>query len=257
MAARKSRRDERMARFVRDSEECSIDSFVPVDGDSTDSSLESDEEVCVVPVPGFVPTGLGAPRGLIEGQHVVWALDQGPLEQLRQPIVHPLLAEAAAFELESAAEELDEFRKVRPRELLLKAQELKEQQEQWVRSWPEEIRPVAGKLSGPIISWMVEVSGYPDPDIVEHCRLGFPFVGDLPRARVGVNPVRPQRSALSVEEAVREREANNFRVLAACKQSTLAGDIHDQTLVDAEEGFMTVPVGVEKLGLGRATRAGS
>jgi len=220
----------------------------------TDESLESSADEKEVEV-GFVVNGLGAPMGMEERQHFEWASAQGRVAPVKEVQFEPEILLAVQYELGNEPEAVDNFRKAKLKEFLVRAADLRTEKLAWKESCPEAVRSVAGELNGPVLEWMLEAVQYPDDRLVNDCRRGFPFVGKLPCCFRGAKPVQPQESSLTIRDALEELRARNERILESCVQTELSGDIWDQTQKDIDEGFMSPLVPVESLDLGEVALA--
>ena len=210
----------------------------------SDSETDSGEAgfVCADANDIFVDDGNGAVRGLTPLEHVQWACRQEHQMQGMSYEPDANLAAAVAWELESTAGEIDDFREGVMAEWVEKATELEYLRDCYVAKCPEANRALATKLHLPFIEWLAVTSGYPDVRFLSDLMEGFPYCGDLPECCVGVGKDEPKTPESSIEELFKRKDEYNALVLGALKETEHARDLMAAAVEDAEEGYMTFPV---------------
>ena len=132
------------------------------------------------------------------------------------------------FELEHEAEDLDCLREQVFQQWTSWLEEMPDEQVQWSRTAPEEIRPQVSAISGP---WFGRVLR--DAGMEEHCvqsllkslHGGFEFAGGLPECEIK-ETVRPSGDAPvgdAVEQLLQSAAVNNRMVIGKLTETVLTG----------------------------------
>ena len=190
----------------------------------------------------FVHKGLGAPKGLSVMEQVALALGiDHPWRQWSRMALDADLIEAIEFELSHSPEEIDRYRTEVADWLTKAAQDLEEQRRIWCDSGPPQTHKLRSKLHGPLMQLLSDRIEYEDPNLVEACRVGFPFFGELPPLAVSSKPCVPCVPKYSPDELRASRTAHNDFVLSKLRELPYNEDIYPKTVEDSELGAMTPP----------------
>eukprot|EP00972_Heterocapsa_arctica_P107411 15820862-Heterocapsa_arctica.AAC.1 len=230
----------------------SRDQGVPIDGGSASASWdgeEADEPAADVLDP-FVWRGLGAPKGLSEQEHVVWA------SGLRQPCVEEGvqldddLKDALRYEVGNEPEAIYEFRASVMEYWTSRAEALKGEQAEWAATADPRTSLLVSRLHGPLAAEIMKASGHKDADLPEAWRCGFPYVGQLPQCMEAVKQVVPGSLGNLTESQLRsERAERNQFVLSQLRESEWDGDLMAEADKDLELGAMTAVVPLSNVDL--------
>jgi len=147
-------------------------------------------ETCPDQQQPYVPNGGGAPKGLSQMEHYVWACTQphefedndpvGVCERLRQNICQEMTDDADALQ------QLDEAREHLVDQLILMATKLEPQRQQWWRSLHPDVQPVLTTMHYPLQKALMDEMRYHkyDKRLATDLETGFEMIGALPRCEL-------------------------------------------------------------------------
>ena len=196
----------------------------------------------------LVPYGMGARQGLRPLEHVEWS------KVVSHPAATPPanasaeLKAALAFECETEPEDIDEERQRILYRYIKMSSDMKNKHVTWSTTGTHSsTRPLVQKIHGPLFERCLQEASDSKDDfalLIEHCRSGFPFVGDLPPCEgssiAGLPKSTPELHL--TDRDLREGRAElNKQVLERVKELPFSEDIHPAVLKDAGQGFMSFP----------------
>ena len=189
--------------------------------------------------PRFVPWGVGAIEGLTPLQHFYFAINvQHPACEAL--VIEPDLEEAIGFELSLPSHEIDAFRQGVLQRLVLIATELEPLQRLWAAQAPQSLQQLVVQIHGPLWQLLLHELGIEGSLFLKALQQGFPLVGWLPPCEGYATAACPT-PLISVNDLRAGRDSFNDRVVQSLVELPYSSDILEQTLEDAESGFMSSP----------------
>ena len=220
-------------------------------------SVEGTERVVSRPLPAhspLVPDGDGQPRGLAVLEQVEWMKSaQHPLD-VEAISMDADLSNAVSFEVVNDPETIDAFRSDVLAHWQARAKVLESSRRRWLRKVDPSISALVERIHGPLAYEIMDAISYPDRDLVEAWRKGFPYVGKLPETGVAVHGGTPVPLGFLTPDELRARRTElNPQVVRKLKPTEWDGDVLRSTLDDVAFGAMAGPWPLSDINMSRVT----
>ena len=145
-----------------------------------------------------------------------------------------------AFQQRKGAQ-LPAWRRAQMRYWRKRAKELEPLRRKWRAEMPPTVRKVAGHLHLPLLEEMLAHAGYPDTQLIQHLRKGFPVMGTLPAS--GVYPLEDPAPTpeLHEREFWRKAAADWPRTLAAERPGEFVEHLWKKVQEEVPDGCIEPP----------------
>ncbi len=100
---------------------------------------------------------------------------------------------------------------------------------------------MVSQLHGPFIQYLCDKMDYEDSTLVHRLQVGFDYLGDIEPGHVGSDEFVDGSWRPSPQGLWEQREDTNRTILASLHHSEHEDGVMDETIADAQEGFMTLP----------------
>ena len=97
------------------------------------------------------------------------------------------------------------------------------------------------RFHGPLLRWLLEETGFPQPEVVDWLQQGFHYVGQMPPYGVAANRKTGWKFPMTVDELWNKRQEINAGILDTLTESEFAEDLREATMKDCASGAMTEP----------------
>ena len=201
----------------------------------------------------FVQRGDGAAKGFSQREHVAWAMN---LEHPWADSFDVCFGDtelAVQFECSHYPSEIDKFREEVCSKWIKRADELREEQQQWAHG-RRAIGKLVEKIHGPLLLELIVEIGFDDDLLHRHCECGFPYIGVLPPCYESMSdqPLK-LKEKVSVEQVKADRKLLNDAVISRLREDEFSDDVMKETLADVEFGCMARLSKLEDVDLGKVS----
>ena len=118
----------------------------------------------------------------------------------------------------------------------------------WMANSPSQISSAVQQWNGPLVDYLIQISGHDDHRLVHDLQHGFPVIGNLPEYRVSARPkAKIEQPELTEKEVWTQRDLNNRKIFQSLSEDLNSSEIWDAVAEEVKHGAMTEPTQVESV----------